>query len=1103
MFMNRLRLPALAAVLLLAVAGTRSAAAQGVTTGAVTGTVTDSAGTPLDAAQIQLRNPLTGVNLGAQTRGGGTYLIQGVEPNDGYEITVRLIGFAPITRTGIRVTLGQARREDFRLARQATQLSEVTITATTDPVINASKTGTATTISDSALRRLPTLNRNFQDFVQLVPQVSTTTGYLSGGGANLRQNQIQIDGAQAGDVFGLGATGQPGAQANAKSIPLDAVKEYQVLLSPFDVRQGNFGGLLINAVTKSGTNEFHGSAYGYLRDQALTREQEYLQDFTQRQYGGTIGGPIIRDKAFFFLSGEIQQQEQPASGPFSGSSDNYVSDATIESLNQVLTQQYGFTGAGTGARVPRNNPSVNLFGRIDANLPFNTRLVLRHNYSDADTKSFSRSEGFGNSPLYRLTSNAYDFSSTTHSTVAQFLTNFTNGAYNELLVNRSTTEDFRTVPVTFPEVTVRGFPRSDNGSGTASLRFGTEASSQGNALDQRTFEITDNFTFPIGSHSLTLGTKNVFYKSINLFAQDRLGNWQFASLADLEAGRPTSYVVRSPAPTDPYEGLATIRANQHSIYLQDTWTATPTLTMNFGIRWDKPSFQNLPPENPVVFEEYGRHTSSVPSLAQWSPRFGFNWDVTGDQVNQLRGGVGAFTGGVPFVYLSNAFGGSGLSGFSQLSCNGGIPNATATTSFMPPAFNQAAIDTPPTSCASYTRPDGTVVPGATVSGPSSSAAVNSIDPDFKYPQYLKATLGYDRRIGSDWIATIEGFYSRSLQNAFYQNLALATGDNVHTDERGRVIYGSFTATGAREVNVGSRRQVLDLTNANGDYTWSVTGQLQKSFSNNFEGSVAYTYQQARDVVSITSSTAGSNFRYQRSVSGRLDDMSVTRSKYDQPHRIIATGTYRTPWAMDVSFIYSGSSGAPFDFVYGSNGGSTGDLNADGQTQNDLMYVPTDATNPSEILFADTDNATASEQAQAFEQFIRNTDCLNESRGRILERNACRNPWVNQVDISIAQSLGRFGGQMFQNLQVRLDVINFTNMLNEDWGAQAFSDQGETCGQICSATTLLTHVGNELPAGQTSSPTAKGIYTFNTGYQLFNAENASSNYRMQLSLRYSF
>src|SRR3954470_15918566 len=293
------------AALALAVVAPASVRAQGVTTGALTGTITDDAGQGVEGAQIQLRNARTGLNIGTLSRASGLYTIQGIAPDNDYTVVVRRIGYAPLTRTGIAIGLGQTRREDFRLGREAAVLSTVTVTATTDPVINTTKTGATTTISDSALRRLPTLNRNFADFVQLVPQVSTTTGFLSGGGVNLRQNAIQIDGAQSGDLFGLGTTGQPGSQANAKSIPLDAVKEYQVLLSPYDVRQGNFGGLLINAVTKSGTNEFHGDVFGYTRNQNLTRTQPYLAEYSQQQYGGTVGGPIIKDKLFFFGAAEI------------------------------------------------------------------------------------------------------------------------------------------------------------------------------------------------------------------------------------------------------------------------------------------------------------------------------------------------------------------------------------------------------------------------------------------------------------------------------------------------------------------------------------------------------------------------------------------------------------------------------------------------------------------------------------------------------------------------------------------------------------------------------------------------------------------------------
>ena len=1086
--------------------------AQGVTTGAITGTVADETGQGIEGVQIELRNPRTGLNAGTVTRASGLYMIQGLLPDAGYEITARRIGFSPVTRSGITITLGQARREDFRLASAATVLSTTTVTATTDPIINASKTGASTTISDSALSRLPTLNRNFSDFVQLVPQVSTTTGVgLSGAGVNLRQNAIQIDGAQSGDIFGLGTSGQPGAQANAKSIPLDAVKEYQVLLSPFDVRQGNFGGLLINAVTKSGTNEYQGSIYGYTRNERFTRKQDYLTDYSQQQYGGTFGGPILRDRLFFFASGEIQRRVTPTTGSYIGAPDQYVTQAQIDDI-RTRAEPYGLADPGSGAQLQIENPNRNFFGRIDAQLPWQTRMVLRHNYAAADRTSFSRGSGGSGTPVFRLTSNKYEFSSTTNSTVAEFLTNLPRGGiFNELLLNYSTTNDFRTVPVRYPQIRVNGIPQS-SGTGTAAFVFGTENSSQGNSLDQRTFELTDNLTIPLGTHSITLGTKNIFYKSINLFANNSLGNWTFATPAAFSAGTPSSYIISAPAPTDPYNGLATIRANTYGVYAQDVWTATPRLTISAGVRYDKPDFRTAPPKNDSVLSQYGRNTSVVPSKGQFSPRIGFNWDVTGDQVNQLRGGIGSFAGSVPFVYLSNAFGNSGLSGFSSLTCN----NLTATTTFAPPLFSEESATNPPTSCDRMTAGIRTVGGGASITGPGAGAAVATIDPNFRYPKYLKATLGYDRRLPWDVVATIEGLYSYAQDNVFYQNLALvgprmdSTGATPvpALDANGRVLYGNFTATGTSPLYRGQRQQVLDVTNASGDYTYSITGQLQKAFSNNFEGSAAYTFMRARDVVSTTSSTQGSNFRYQRSVSGRLDDMTVTRSKYDQPHRIIVTGSYRFPSLTDVSLIYTGNSGAPFDYVYESPGGSLGDLNADGQTQNDLVYVPLDATDPNEILFNGysgdaTQQQAAAAMATAFDEFIERTPCLREARGQILERNACRNPWINQFDVSIAQSVAAGWLGNMHNLQIRLDIINFGNLLNKDWGKQAFSDQNDTCGPICSATPLLEHNRNVLPTGTTSSRNARGVFSFDPNFRAFNDQNLSSNYTMQLSLRYSF
>jgi carboxypeptidase family protein len=1077
--------------------------AQGVTTGAVSGTVTDPSGAPIEGAQVQVRNARTGASAGGLTRANGQFIIQGIEPDPGYSITVRRIGFEPLTRDNLVVSLGQTTRSDFQLRQQSTVLETVSVTAEATPVINPSKTGTGTTVGDSLLRRLPTLNRNFADFVSLVPQVSTSTGVgLSGGGVNIRQNAIQIDGAASGDLFGLGTTGQPGSQANAKSIPLDAVKEYQVLLSPFDVRQGNFGGLLINAVTKTGTNQFHGTAYGYTRNENLTRSQPYLAEFKQQQYGFSLGGPIFKDRLFFFVNPEWQKLDTPATGSFLGSpSDAVAIPADVQTFATYL-QDKGLTDPGSGERVLKHNPLTNVFGRIDAYLPGYTRLVLRHNYAGADNTTFSRSSATSSSPLFGLTSNAYLFSSKTHSSVAELLTNLPNGVFNELLLNLTTTHDFRTVPVNFPQVTVRGFTTASGTPGALAMVAGTEASSQGNKLDQRTFELTENLTVPVGDHHVTFGTKNLYYRPINLFGQNSMGSWTFADTTQLRLGNPVSYSVSAPSPTDPAAGLATFRANMYSFYVQDAWQRSERLLITAGLRLEKPSFQDTPPENPSVLQNFGRSTAAVPSRRTWSPRFSFNWDATGDQRNQLRGGLGYFAGTPPFVYLSNAFGNSGLSGYASLTCGGNATNqGNNATSNIPPPFTAANIATPPTSCAPFQPATGPLRPGATT---AASSNIATIDPNFRFPQYQKITMGYDHRFANGLVGTLEGLYTKALSNPFYTNLALVGPQG--RDRNGRVLYGTLTATGGTALTKGGRQQVIDVTDVHGDYTYSLTGQLQKTFFDNFQGSLAYSYMQVRDVAATTSSTQGSNYRYQRDVSGYLEDRSLTRGKEDMPHRIVATGTWRLRTLTDFSVVYVGNSGAPFDYVYAAGSGSgSGDANADGQSQNDLVYVPRDAHDPNEILFTNF-NATpgsaaqieAAAEADAFDRYIDRVPCLRNSRGRLLSRNACRNPWQNDVDVSVGQSLQAFGRQ---NLQLRLDVINFLNLLNKRWGWQNFSDQNNTCGPICSATTLLTQTGN-VTAGRTQQ-TIQGIYTFNKNMKPWNADNASSNYRMQLSMRYSF
>jgi hypothetical protein len=1054
--------------------------AQGTTTGALAGTITNTEGAGVEGVQVTAINRSTGATTNSISREGGRYFITGLEVGGPYSLTARRIGYNPQTRDGLRISLGQTLRSDFVLAPQAEQLAAVTVTATAEnSVISASHTGVGTQISDSAIARLPSLNRDFTDFARLAPQVSTAGNGLSGGGVNNRFNNIQIDGSSNADLFGLSSTPTPGGLSGAKTISIEAVKEYQVLLSPFDVRQGNFTGLLVNAVTKSGTNEIDGSLYGFFRDQALSRSQDYLNDFRQMQYGGSIGGPIVKDKLFFFVAGEIQSQQQPSSGPTVTSNDAPVTQAQIDAFNASLADN-GVEG-GTGAAIDRENPNTNIFARLDWNLPYNSRLVLRHNYVHARADNFFRDNPSTNTtPEFRLTSNLYGITNETNSTVAQVYTNWASGASNELFLSYQTIDDFRETPQATAQVTIT-VPQKD-GSGSARLIAGTELSSQGNELYQRIVEITDNFSFPLGAHLVTIGTRNQFYRPDNLFAQNRYGTWTFADQAGLDAGTPTQYQVA--VPVGGGNGRAAFKAATYGGYLQDQWQATANLSITAGLRADIPTFGEKPRRNTAFETQFagtaleGRRTDKVPSgEIQWSPRVGFNWDVTGDRRNQLRGGVGIFNGPPAYVWLSNAFGNTGVYGYASLNCNG---NSAA---LAPPAFTPAAVANPPQQCGG----------GQTA---ALGSAINLIREDFRFPQDIKASLGFDREIFDGYIATIEGLYSHAMYAPFYENIALA--DPTGVDRNGRVMYGTVNATNSTTaLKVSGRSQIYDVTNSSKDYSYNITTGIQRAFRDNFEGSLYYTYSQARDVQSTLNSTASSNFNQGRNVSDTLTKHDLARSKWEQPHRIVASGTYAFRTKTDVSFIYNGAIGAPFDYTYSGVGSNQGDLNADGRSGNDLIYIPTDVMNVEEIAFSATTNATIAQQQAAFDKFIEDHECLDRQRGRIMGRNTCRSEWTHVVNVSIRQSvpsLPVIRGVGTQNFSLQLDIFNFTNLLNKKWGLDRRSVEPGLPG-----VNLLTRSGVRTDAlGRT-----QGVFTFSPTTTFFNADRAESNYRMQLSARYSF
>lgn len=1071
---------AVAAIAALLV-GVRAAplAAQGNTTGAITGTVTDvQSGAPVEGVQMQVVNTATGLTRGSLSRADGRYAVLGLEVGDRYSVTARRIGLQAQSRENVRVSLSQATAVNFSMVTQATTLSTVTVTAgATEALINPSRTGAATTITDSALRRLPTLNRDFTDFATLSPQVgSSPQSGLSGAGSNNRFNNIQIDGATEADIFGLGATGQPGAAARAKSISIESVKEYQVLISPYDVRQGNFSGVLINAVTKSGTNKVQGSAYYYGRNEDIARDQPYIPSYQQQQYGFSVGGPIVRNRAFFFLNPEIQTRSEPAEGLFLGARGSSLSETDVTTFIGELEER-GLTNVGTAGPVQNRNPLTNVYGRLDVNLPFNSSLVLSYNYAKSERDIFSRGTG-GSSPSYGLSNNGYSNQPVKHSPKLQLRTNFANGAYNELLTSYNRVREKRVTPIQAPQVEapVTG----------GRLIGGTERSSQRNELDQDVFEITDNFTFPVGAHRVTLGTQNQFFKFRNLFAQQSFGRFEFTNLDSLERGRPSVYTVGVPIIVRDgqvaLEGDGSVRFSSASFagYIQDQWTATNRLTITAGFRIDVPVFFDEPPLNALVLSQFGRDTREIPSgNPQYSPRVGFNWDVTGDQRNQLRGGIGSFVGRPAYVWLANSFQNSGVSGVAQLTCR----NAEA------PDFTSANAATPPTQCLAVgTNPPVTA---------SAGSEINLLSEDLKFPQNLRATLGYDRNLFRNIVGTIELLYTRGLNNPFYQNIALA--GPIGTDRNGRVLYGD--SANAPRLRVAGRSTVLDVQNQSKDYSYSASAGLARRFEDRWEASLFYTFTRAMEVQGLTSSTAFSQYRFGGPTAGDQAEQRLTRGRFDRPHRLVAQGSYSFPTNTDVSLIYVGQAGTRFDYV------SSGDLNGDGFTLNDPVYIPNNVYDLNEIRFGTTNPTAANglppvaqqivNQQIALARFIEGTPCLREQRGQIMERNSCVAPWSNSVNLSLRQAIPTLGTQRFT---VGLDIFNFLNLLNKDWGEQRQTD-------FTGSQTLLTYAGKvQAASGQpatTFSTGAQNIHRFDINQARFNSAFLESNYQMQLWGRYSF
>lgn len=1140
------------AVLLVAPLG---AAAQGVTTAGITGTIKDKTGEVIPGANVVATHLESGTTYGAASRADGLFNIEGMRVGGPYTVKVSFIGYKEQVHEEIYLELGQTLILNYDLISEATELDAIVITGVQDAILNSEKIGASSNFSNRNITRLPSIGRDFRDITRLTPQAGS--GGTFGGRSNL-YNNLTIDGATMNNVFGLNPL--PGGQSNATPFSLDAIQELTVSLSPYDVRQGNFTGAGVSAITRSGTNELSGSVYYFFRSQSFAGSKvdgadSPVPSFDFSNYGFRLGGPIIKDKLFFFVNAEFEQRTDPfytfpvrQTGEASSATNTQATDdadpATgLAGLRDFLITNYNYD-PGVYKDFTRATESKRYVARLDYNISQNHKLTIRGNITNAFQDQFpSGSGGFTGGPtggrgnsnnVLSFSSSFYRINNNQYSGTAELNSTFGGGKFtNNLVVGYTALRDFRQnaggldVP-SIATVDILG-PNGQN-----MTTFGPDPFTKNNLLDQDVIQFNDNFTIYLKDHTVSVGTANEYYSFNNVFTQVVNGNYRYNSLADFYADadpgttasqRPANYNIQYVAVAGGAQATAAKwSALQLGFYAQDVYKGIQNLTLTAGVRVDIPVYlTDLPVNNYVNSIDFngeklrvGGWPQSTPLI---SPRVGFNWDVKGDRSTQIRGGTGVLTGRIPFVWLSNAVSNNGLY-FGQFAnttvpfdnLGDGIPYNFSPNPYVAPEkdYSDLVNGNPTLVTNPLNRNYGrsSIVP-----------AINSVSKNFKFPQVWRTSLAVDQKLPGGIVGTFEFIYTKDINAVLIRDANLRPAVATVVGD-GRPLYGSGTTNVAnvpldRQIFGNDRRlsgevgQALVLDNTDQGYQYSMTAQFRKNFTRDFTVMAAYTYTDAREINPQSGSTAGGVFASQANVLGpNLSGTSYSAAL--TPQRIVAYASYHFEYLQKfgttIGFTYEGRTGNNFSYLY------SGDMNSDGVNGNDLLYIP---RNQSEIVLAPsgaTDPRTLNEIWTQLDNFISQDSYLNANRGKYVARNATFAPWVDRLNLSILQDFYLNVKGKRHTLQFSVNVDNLLNMLNSSWGLT----------KNASRTQLVRFLGYETPhtAGWVAQPSNGGVpWAATTGRPIYafdlNADNTAlrssyvnstvvaDRWQLQLGLRYSF
>lgn len=1067
------------------------------TTSTLSGFVKDASGNAVTGASVTVTYQPTNSVVQAITNNKGRFVIANLKAGGPYTIAISFVGYVDQTQQDVNLQLGENPDVNITLQSTSAELKEVVVSA-------AGRRGSSSglTVARTQLNTLPTIGRSLQDFTRLTPQSNNN----SFAGSNFRYNNITLDGAVNNDAIGFsnsfggvsggGQSGTAGSGTRTNPYSLDVIQEVQVQLAPYDVKLGNFTGGSVNAVTKSGTNNFHGSLYGYGHNQAFVgksvdgTKSSIGSDFHDYQYGATLSGPILKNKLFFIVNGEVTRHQEPT---FYNAGDPGAAVSLADA--QAIAAEYQKQGFDPGSydKYKIFTNSEKFFGKIDWNINTKNSLSLRAIYTEGEGNNLERT-----STNFQFSSTDFTQRTKNLNLVGELKTRFSNSLSNDLIASYINVHEYRTFPGSTPSpyIDINGL-----------VWLGTWREAAVYNTRQKTIELTDNLTYTKGINKFTFGTHNEFYDINYGFIQSWNGRWQYTDIAHFLDSMPNR--IRGTYALDNsknnYQNLANnipsseFHVGLLSAYAQDEISVSERFKITPGVRFDYSYVGNQPKQDPLInsLQDYQSsnptysHTSFSQLNNKWfgnltiSPRIGFNWNVTGNQSVVIRGGSGIFTGRIPFAWLGYAY-----------TLNG---NDFGNIDYKPASGKQVAL-------ASPENLKGAVDAATGSNANTKTHELDIIDNHFKLPTIWRSNVATDFKWGKGYKLTLDALFTKTLEDVEFQQINVKDSASYYSN--GPTQTPVYPSGGAGKISTAYSAIYL-LTNTTKGYRYNLTAQLSKTSNPvrmganstiGFNWSAAYTYGQSKDVSNGIRNSFSSNYEVNPTINPNNPQLSY--SNFDLRHRIVGVLGAAFNWnetnTTNISFFYSGQSGSPYTLVYGGN-----PFNASSNAP--LVYIP---NSQSDINLADVKKNgvvtySAAQQWNDLNNFINGDKYLSKHRGQYEERNGLRTPWNHELDLKILHTFKLSKTNNQHTLQLSFDMFNVLNFINNDWGHIRFITNVNN--YTISALNFVTDANGVKPGVPSTGYTPTYNFVKPTGIdnQYYTVDPLNSRWQGQLGIKYTF